>query len=165
MSKEHIKCIYVDMDGVIADFRKRYIELYHADPMDSHKHKKMRANWNKFVESGEFANLDLMPDAKIGINYLNGLDIPIKILSSTANQKQYDNISKDKLSWLKQHKIKWEPHFVPGKKFKKDYAKKGYVLIDDTKITIEEWDDEGGIGIYHTDWITTISILKTHLTK
>lgn len=165
MSKDKIQCIYVDMDGVIADFRKKYIEIFHTDPFDSHKHKKMRDNWNKFVDDGEFANLDLMPDAKIGINFLNGLDIPIKILSSTANKKQYAHIVEQKVSWLKDHKIKWEQHFVPGKKFKKDYAKEGYVLIDDTKSTIEEWDDEGGIGIYHTDWLTTIDILKTYLTK
>ena len=33
MSKPKVKCIYVDMDGVLADFRKRYIELFDADPM------------------------------------------------------------------------------------------------------------------------------------
>ena len=163
MSKPKVKCIYVDMDGVLADFRKRYIELFDADPMDSHKHKKMKDNWNKFVDDDGFETLDMMPDAKIGIKFLNSLDIPIKILGSTANEKQYPPIVKQKLIWLKDHKIDWEPHFVPGKRFKKDYAEEGYVLIDDTESTIEKWTDKGGIGIYHTDWITTIGILKTYL--
>ena len=97
MIKPKVKCIYVDMDGVLADFRKRYIELFDADPMDSHKHKKMRDNWNKFVDDDGFQTLDMMPDAKIGIKFLNGLDIPIKILGSTANEKQYPPIVKQKL--------------------------------------------------------------------
>ena len=165
MHKPKIECIYVDMDGVIADFRKAYLEMFHVDPMDSHKHKAMRKNWDKFVDEGGFIELDLMPDAMIGLNYLKTVrkSIPVKILSSTANEKQYEMISSQKKKWLKTHDIDYPAYFVPGKRHKKEYAEKGYILIDDTLETIEQWNEAGGIGIYHTDWITTTTILNMYI--
>lgn len=164
MHKQDIKKIYVDMDGVIADFRKAYLEMFGVDPLDSHKHKAMRKNWNKFVEDGGFKELDLMPDAAIGLNFLKTVkDIPIEILSSTANEEQYDMISSHKKEWLKKHNITYPANFVPGKRHKKEYAEKGAILIDDTLVSIEEWNDKGGIGIYHTDWITTTTILRMYI--
>lgn len=164
MNKPKIECIYVDMDGVIADFRKAYLEMFKVDPMDSHLHKSMRKNWDKFVDEGGFVELDLMPDAMIGLNYLKTIkNIPIKILSSTANEKQYKTISEQKTKWLKAHNITYPAHFVPGKKHKQEYAEKGYILIDDTLETIEQWNKAGGVGIYHTDWITTTTILNMYI--
>ena len=164
MNKPDIKRIYVDLDGVLADFRKRYIELFGTDPLDSHKHKKMRDNWEKFVEDGEFANLDLMPDCKPGLEFLKKLkDIEVFILSSTANEEQFKTISKDKREWLEKMGIDFPAIFVPGKKHKKEYAEKNALLIDDTHSTIEKWNEEGGVGIYHTDWQTTLTILKMYI--
>ena len=164
MKKPDISIIYVDMDGVIADFRKAYLEMFGIDPMDSHLHKSMRKNWDKFVDEGGFAELDRMPDAMIGLNFLKTIkDIPIEILSSTANEKQYDMISSQKKKWLENHKITYPANFVPGKKHKREYAEKGAILIDDTLVTIEQWNEAGGVGIYHTDWITTTTILNLYV--
>lgn len=162
MSKR-IKKIYVDMDGVIANFQKKWIELYGLDPEMTHKHKKDgKEKFKKFVEDKEFAVLELMPDAKMLIEYLNDKleDIPKEILSSTANEKYFDNISQQKNVWLNRNDIDWKPNYVPGKSHKYTYAEKGYVLIDDDKQNIEDWNKAGGTGILHRDALTTIALLK-----
>lgn len=160
MSKD-IECIYVDLDGVLANFEKRWEELFDVKP----KKDQNRSHWNEFVEGGNFEKLEPMPDFKTGIKYLMSLDKPISILSSTGNERQYDVISGHKEAWLDKHNVDFPAIFVPGKKLKKNFAEKGALLIDDDKKTIEEWEKEGGIGIHHKNWKDTLTYMINHLTK
>lgn len=165
MSKR-IKKIYVDMDGVIADFEKKWIELYGLDPEMTHKHKKEgKERFKDFVHNREFVVLEMMPDGQSLIDYLNDKwkHVPIEILSSTANEKYYETISQQKKMWLHTHNIDWKENFVPGKSHKYKYAETGYILIDDDKQNIEDWNKAGGIGILHRDALTTIALLKLYV--
>jgi len=65
--------------------------------------------------------------------------------------------------WLQTHGITFNPLFVPGKKHKWKYATPTSIIIDDTQSVIQQWDEAGGIGILHTDWPSTISILNMYL--
>jgi hypothetical protein len=38
------------MDGVIADFDKKYIELHGMTPREAEKHKKFDSLFNEFIE-------------------------------------------------------------------------------------------------------------------
>lgn len=160
MSKR-IKKIFVDMDGVLADFKKKWDELYGQGQYE----KFDRSRFNDFVSNHEFAVLDLMPDAESLIKYLDEKwnHVPIEILSSTANENHSETISQQKRTWLNRHDIGWKGNFVPGKKYKYTYAEPGYVLIDDDKQNIEDWSKAGGIGILHRDAMTTIALLKLYV--
>ena len=70
MQKPKISCIYLDMDGVIADFKKKYIEKYGIDPREAEKHKKFDHYFSDFIATQSFANLDLMPGATQGLEFL-----------------------------------------------------------------------------------------------
>ena len=59
MHKPKISKIYLDMDGVIAHFVKRYKELYRMEPREAEKHKKFDHYFNEFIATNQFANLDL----------------------------------------------------------------------------------------------------------
>ena len=72
------------MDGVIADFNKRYKELYKIEPKEADTYKTFDKFFTMFIAERQFATLDLMPDAMMLINYLRSLPIPTEILSSTA---------------------------------------------------------------------------------
>lgn len=151
------------MDGVLANFEKKWIELYGLDPEMTHKHKKEGKNrFKEFVENKEFAVLEPMSDMESLKDYLNEKwkHVPIEILSSTANEKYYDTISHQKSVWLKKNDIDWKENYVPGKSHKFTYAEPGYVLIDDDKQNIEDWNKAGGTGILHRDALTTIALLK-----
>ena len=164
MQKPKISMVYLDMDGVIADFTKRYKELYHMEPREAEKKKEFDKFFNEFIATGQFAKLDLMPGAMDGLTFLRKhLTIPTQILSSTANEARYEDISNQKLIWLQTHGITFSANFVPGKRHKYKFAGPDKIIIDDTQSVIDQWKEAGGIGILHKDWPSTLAILKMYV--
>ena len=163
MKMHKFKKIYLDLDGVIADFSKRYKELYRIAPEEADKKKQFGKFFNDFIKTGQFATLDMMPDAKQLLSYLNSTGVPVEILSSTARQESYNEISRQKQMWLDKHKINYPANFVPGKSLKYKFADPESIIIDDTQSVIGDWIKAGGIGIHHTDALTTITMLRTLL--
>jgi hypothetical protein len=162
-----IKKIYLDMDGVIADFTKGYKQLNNMEPREAEKNKKFDHFFDEFISAQTFANLDLMPGARELLTFLNHVylnrSIPTEILSSTANQDRYDEISRQKNIWLQKHGISFKPNYVPGKRLKYQFATPDSVIIDDTLSVIEDWRKAGGIAIWHKDAATTLAQLKMYL--
>jgi hypothetical protein len=163
MNKPKVSKIYLDMDGVISDFVKRYKELYHMEPKRAEKNNKFDQFFDEFIQGNNFATLDLMPFTMAGIEFLRKAPVPTQILSSTANQENYDAISKQKMIWLQTHGITFNPIFVPGKDLKYKYATPDSIIIDDTESVINDWKKAGGIGILHKDWPTTLAILRMYV--
>jgi hypothetical protein len=158
-----IEKIYLDMDGVIADFDKRYKELYKIAPKDADTYKTFDKFFTTFIAERQFAKLDLMPDALVLIDYLKSLSIPTEILSSTSSEKRDAEIREQKVEWLHKHNLTFPINLVPGKRLKRNFSNPNSLLIDDTAQNIDQWRAEGGIGILHTDAITTIGILKMYV--
>ena len=154
--------IYLDMDGVIADFDKRYKELYKMKPKEAEDKKEFYKFFDNFITTKQFATLDLLPDAVTLLNYLSKLNIPTEILSSTSSEKRDADIRAQKLMWLQTHNIGFKVNLVPGKRLKKDFSNANSILIDDTPVNIDQWRREGGVGILHTDTISTLGILKMY---
>ena len=163
MQKPRISCIYLDMDGVIADFSKRYKELYHMEPRQAEKKKEFNKFFDEFIETKQFESLDLMPESEKGLEFLRKASVPTQILSSTASEARYDAISKQKMIWLQKHGITFTPNSVPGKRHKYKWAKPDTIIIDDTESVIDDWRKAGGIGILHKDWPTTLVILGLYV--
>jgi len=162
-----IKHIYVDMDGVLADFFKRFEELFKTEPeidypSNTQKKKAFQKRWLDFVEGKNFETLDPMPDLEMGLKGLRILQkaVPVEILGSTAKPEFMDELAKQKKIWLDKHSIDFHPIFVPGKHLKRQYAGPNKVLIDDTVSNIEQWEEDGGIGILHKDWVDTLTKLR-----
>jgi hypothetical protein len=150
------------MDGVIADFDKRYKELYKMEPKEAEDKKEFYKFFDGFIATKQFATLDLLPDAVPLLNYLSKLNIPTEILSSTSSEKRDTDIRAQKLMWLQTHNIGFKVNLVPGKRLKKDFSNANSILIDDTPVNIDQWRREGGVGILHTDTISTLGILKMY---
>lgn len=163
MNKPKIESIWLDMDGVIADFVKRYKEMYRMEPREAEGKKKFNHFFDEFIKTNQFATLDMMPGAMMGIEFLRKCSVPTQILSSTVNQERYDAISKQKMIWLHTHGITFNPIFVPGKDLKYKYAKPERIIIDDTESVIDDWRKAGGIAIWHHSWPETINILKQYI--
>lgn len=164
-----IKEIFVDLDGVLADFNSTFdringLETLSNNMTDNEIQKRRNLLYDTlpdFVGKGYWANLNPVSDFELGMNFLRQLDIPIKILSSTSSiEHLFEKVRYQKLQWLKVYNIEFEPIFVTGSILKIPYAQKGSILIDDIFTTIENWNDNGGIGIHHINWENTITELK-----
>ena len=154
--------IYVDMDGVLCNFEKRYKELYGIVD-DRDRKKRFRPNFTNFIETGQFGTLEPMPDFATLRFFLDSVNTPKEILSSTAYEETHDIISEQKNNWLKLYNISWKSNFVPGKRNKYKYATKDSIIIDDTLSVIEDWRNAGGIAIWHKDALSTINQLKMYV--
>ena len=163
MNKPLINKIFLDLDGVVADFSKRYKELYHMEPREAEKNKKFDHQFKEFIDTQQFATLDLMPGAMVLVDFLKTLPIPTEILSSTGRQESFDAVSKQKKIWLDTHNITFKQNFVPGKKHKYKFATPESIIIDDTWSVIEDWRNAGGVGIWHKSAPETLAILKLYV--
>lgn len=157
-----IKKIWLDMDGVISDFEKRYGELYKINP-STLRQDKFHPNFMHFIATKQFETLDLMPQGEHLIKYLSLLKIPTEILSSTGVKEHFRKVSLQKRTWLNKHKVPFKSTFVPGKEYKYQYAKPDAILIDDTESNVLDWRKAGGIAILHKTVQDTIKQLQSLL--
>jgi len=157
--------IYLDMDGVIADFDQRFLDISGMTPSeykDKHGKKKF---WDLIDEKNKvkfWAGIPLMPEAKKLVDYVSQYDYEILTAPSVKKQSKVG-----KLVWLR----KIHPDLFPNKpkvNFKPAKEKhqiklnltKSDILIDDKASTIDNWNSSGGTGILHTSTEDTIKQLK-----
>lgn len=138
--------LYLDMDGVLADFNKAYSSLrtHAADG------KRFRA---AVMEFHIFENLEKMPDADIllaGVAKIPNLRIEILTSLGTFNVEQGKEAKRQKLLWLEKHNITYNANFVHTKTEKAQYANEKSILIDDSVGCIDPFNLRGGLGILHT---------------
>jgi hypothetical protein len=159
--------IYLDMDGVVANFEKRYIELFNESPGSSRDRKEFSNNWTKFIEGKNFETLDWWPGGPELITYLGKNNLDVEILSSSGGNKYHDLVVEQKKNWIKTFNLpeQWKINIVAGRKKKAEFATPDSILIDDTLDVIEAFNKAGGIGIHHKDVGNTIMLLDILLDK
>lgn len=157
--------IYLDLDGVLCNFEKRYIELYNESPSVMREKKLSSKTWHDFVQTKQFEKLEYYPGAQDLIKYVNKTKIPVEILSSSGGKLYYKEVEAQKKKWLKRHNINYPVNIVTGRKEKAKYATPNTILIDDTPEVIDHFEDAGGIGILHKNYGNTKIILDLYLTR
>jgi hypothetical protein len=157
-----VKILYLDMDGVICNFERRWIELFGETAKESRDRKDFSSNWDIFVQMKNFETLDAFPGSYELLSFVFELrgKIDIEILSSSGGQKYHNEVSAQKQVYLKKRNIAFPTNFVPGRKLKRNFATPNSVLIDDTPDVIDGFNAAGGIGILHKDVSETLNRLK-----
>jgi hypothetical protein len=151
--------LYLDMDGVLADFHKEYIKY---DP-DKSDRKKFRAS---VMQHNIFEKLEFMPDTQELLNHVKHLansGIHVEILTSmgTHDPIQGKEAARQKQVWLDRHGITYKANFVRNKQEKSQYATPTSILVDDSIGCISPFIEKGGHGILHTKSSKTNSILDS----
>ena len=146
--------VYLDMDGVIADFFGGVERLYGVDhwkQLTSDKTKDLRqdvidriAGTDFFAHLPKFSSADTLIEMikKFTGGQYSILTSPLR--GDTENSGYYKKV------WIGKHIVKPDDIIVTGRK--ESYAVKNSVpniLIDDRPINIDKWQSKGGYGILY----------------
>lgn len=149
--------LYLDMDGVLANFNKRFAEIKTGE--------EDRVRFRRAVmEYNIFEDLEFLPDTQELLNHVSRLtDVRVEILTSmgTFDQQQGSAAKYQKMKWLNVKNIPYPANFVRTKTEKAQYATPDSILIDDSVGCISPFIRKGGHGILHTNASETISILDS----
>ena len=157
--------IYLDMDGVVADFDKRFEDLSGMLPQPYVDKFGLNAFWDLIDEKHKVAfwrGIEVMPGADRLVNFV--AQYPYEMLTAPSVKKQSvigkSLWVKDKVGTLypSQPKVTYRPaklkHTVKPNLTKYD------ILIDDKKSTIDRWNNAGGTAIFYVNADQVIDELK-----
>lgn len=157
--------IYVDMDGVIADFDQRFKNLSGMSAVEYKNKNGTQAFWDFIDEENKikfWVGIPPMEGASELISFVSNYDYEILTAPSIKDQSRLG-----KNLWVKNHVGKIFPT-KPKVNFR--YSKEKHkikpsltsfdILIDDRASIIDNWNAAGGNGILHTSAPQTISKLK-----
>lgn len=143
--------LYVDMDGVLADFGARYAELF------GHVPNHVDTDWVKVREVPDFyENLPTMPDFDLLWSFVK----PFRPVLLTGIPRTVKDAGAQKRKWAEKHLGIETPVICcpPSEKYK--VCVRGDVLIDDYEKYKNLWINMGGTWITHTSAISTVLALS-----
>jgi len=153
--------LFVDMDGVLADFDRGIYELCGKRPEALEK-KEVWATIHKHYDEGKFffKHLPLMADA---MELWSNLELYHPVIL-TATGHSIPTSAEEKRWWAKQYFPKADILFVEDGADKhtvmgRDWPKNPNILIDDRSKAIDPWIDAGGVGILHVSAIQSLKEL------
>lgn len=149
--------LYLDCDGVLADFDKGATAVLGMPPRAFEKRHGLGRFWANLASAPDFYfSLPLLPDAMRlyeAVKHLN----PV-ILTGLPRG-----------NWAADQKVRWAAQHFPGVRIittmardKRDHAKSGDVLVDDQDRHRARWEEIGGIFIHHKDVDETLEELRKY---
>lgn len=164
-----LPAVNVDQDGVLADFDLAYplnFEVHHLSPGLS-----KRAMWdNVFKHPNFFGELPVCNAARVFMCMLE--HVPRTSVLTACPHSFYRQAANQKREFLEREfsGLKQKTAFLPvvgGVNKCVMMNQPGDVLIDDHQPNIEAWEDAGGTGILHDNFVDTserlLAILKERL--
>lgn len=133
------KTVFMDMDGVIADFDRQYRELFNRDAK-----KDDSFTCVQFVQQQPnfFRNIPILPQ---GLELFNLLKNKYRVIFLTTPMTSIDSCKRDKIEWVKENLGDHDVFFAIDKsQFVED---DNSILIDDRRSNLENWINAGGTSI------------------
>ena len=149
--------LYLDCDGVLADFDKGATAVLGLQPRVFEKRHGLGRFWQKLAEAPDFYfSLPLMGDAIELFEAVRHLDPVILTGLPRGN-------------WAADQKVRWAARHFPGTRIittlardKRDHAREGDVLVDDQDRHRPLWEDVGGVFIHHKNAQQSIAELREY---
>lgn len=153
--------VYVDLDGVLANFEGKAIELFGAKWRDELE----KPNWGEFSKfTNLYEILEPMHDAKYLWQYITARYEDVQILTAIPKRAHFPNAVNDKRAWVYKHfGSNVRVNFGPYAQDKQYHCKPSDILIDDMLINCEQWNTNNGNAILHTSAEDSIkSLIRLH---
>ncbi len=157
-----MKTIYLDMDGVVADFQivadkllGREVSWGQSDITDE--------EWSFLATVPHlYYNLPETRGARMLFNHAKSFGLEVKFLTAIPRAKTISEAKDDKKRWIEERFPGTEVLFGPYSRDKWKHAKELDILVDDRPSNITEWRKKGnGIAVYHNDDFTKTMNLLT----
>ena len=146
--------IYLDCDGVLADFDKGAEAVLGMPPARFEKRFGLGQFWKRLATTpGFFEHLDLMPDA-------------MELYEAVRHTNPIILTGLPRGNWAEPQKRRWTARHFPGvpvittmAALKREHCHPGDALVDDTVKFQHLWEKEGGVFIPHTSAVASIADL------
>ena len=147
--------IYLDCDGVLADFAGGATAVLGMPPRRFEQRHGLPAFWARLASTpGFFESLDLMPDA-------------LELYEAVRHRDPVILTGLPRGAWAEPQKRRWAARHFPGVEvittsaaLKREHCHPGDVLVDDTVKFRHLWEKEGGVFIPHTSAAASIAELR-----
>jgi len=147
--------IYLDCDGVLADFDKGAEAIFGMSTRDYERRFGLGKFWKALASAPEFfARLEPLPDAMELFDAVKHLN-PI-ILTGLPRG-----------NWAEPQKRRWAEQHFPGvpvittsAALKREHAHPGDVLVDDRDKYRHLWEGAGGVFVHHRSAAQSIAELR-----
>jgi 5'(3')-deoxyribonucleotidase len=153
--------LYLDMDGVVADFDEYAARTLGLPPSDGvypdEQWYKLASNARLYRDLEKTSYADELVEfcREYAWNKYN-----LYFLTAVPKGNDVPWAFYDKVIWAGKHWPGIPVHFGPFSKDKHQHCTMGDILIDDRTSNIDEWRAAGGIGILHKSFNDTIAKLK-----
>lgn len=149
--------LYLDCDGVLADFEKGAAAVLGLPPRAFERRHGLGKFWQRLAQAPDFYfSLPLLPDATRLFDAVKHLD-PIILTGLPGG------------NWAADQKMRWAAEHFPGVSMitcmardKRDHAKEGDVLVDDQLRHAHLWEEAGGVFVHHKTVDETLAQLADY---
>ena len=145
------RTLYLDMDGVVADWRSNAISVIGYDCFDPSQ-RYSNVDWARLrADQHIFRNLSLMPRSEelvsLARQYRDVLGWELLFLTAIPHNNDVPWTFHDKMLWAHEQFPDIPVHFGPYSEDKHRHCQAGDILVDDRYDNCEQWSKAGGIAI------------------
>jgi hypothetical protein len=167
--------VYVDMDGVIADFFSALAQFRKVNHWKDEGEVSVEDSIKAIAGTEFFYTLPVFPTAKQLIQIVKGFTGGEWNICSSPLRGDHENSKKHKVRWLRDNGFSPTDIIITGRKESYAVNKTNNIpniLIDDKPSNIERWIAKGGIGIRYqankdnlSRISTALKLVETHFEK
>ncbi len=146
-----MRTIYLDMDGVVADFN-RFASEFLGRQVGWDEKDLTSDEWELLASTGDlYDRLPLIEESTklVAMAKAFSTRFHIEFLTAIPRQTTMPSAESDKKKWLDRYYPGIKMNIGPYSRDKQNWSKPGDILIDDKWSNIEQWFNKGGIGIFH----------------